>query len=586
MAVASNIDNLSEAIALLSTVSNKLSSKVLARISDTTGAKIKEPVKEEKAEPKLQPEQKKVVEQPKPVLITEFGRKADEDLAKAFGKKDEREEKQEKSEEGSWLKKLLGPGILGVLGMLGGFVSSLLSGGWGDIVKDFKEGNFKKALSSILDKVYNIFTPLLYRLPIIGPLLALWDAYKAFDSGDGVKGVSRLVQGMIGFLPLPGNIKMAIFGGISVIEALLKNKYGEETIPKGAGSNIMSIALKAFGSVLKFGAFKKMPIIGSFINFYDAFNSFKTSSASGILDGTMALISGIVGLVPGVGTAVSIGLDVLRSLMFEKTKDEQGRPQVNARGWSQKIGDFIMSIAPFSTISKIAEAVGYFSVGDWKSGFSKMGEAIPVLGFFSDLIGGTAAVLVTENSFSNKIKGVGKVVKDAVLTFALRMLPNWLAKRVAKYLGVKWEGSDEEETPEEFAIEEKQNQTKKVDDFIQTPEEGKVTDIKVEGGSSLKPAPNDTIVGFKPDGPIDKMFSKNAQLITENNNILKGLTESSNKLLSKQIEILIESKNALIEIAKKMENEKSNANIVSSRNTINNVFQQTSIRDLQRAYST
>lgn len=586
MAVASNIENLSEAIALLSTVSAKLSNKVLSRVNDTTGLKIKDNV-DKKSNIEQQPEQQKVVDQPKPVLITEFGRKADDDLARAFGKQEDKEgKKEDKKEGGSWLKSLIGPGLLGVLGLLGGFVSSLLSGGWGDILQNFKEGNYKDAVGKILDKVYNIFTPLLYRLPIIGPLLALWDSYKAFDAGDGIKGISRLVQGMIGFLPLPGNLKMAIFGGISVVEALLKNKFGEETIPKGVGSQIMSIALKAFGKVLTFGVFKRMPIIGSFINFYDAFNSFKTASASGILDGTLSLVAGVANLVPGLGTPISIGLDILRALMFEKTTDKQGNTQVNPRGWAEKVGEFIMGIAPFSTISKLAEAVGFFSVGDWQSGFSKIGEAIPVLGFFSDLIGGTAAAIATEDGFSGKIKGVGKVVKDAVLTFALKMLPNWLAKRVAGYLGIKWEGSGEEDqTPAEFILEENKNKTKRVDDFIQTPEQGVVTDIKVEGGTTLRPASNDTIIGLKPEGPIDSMFNKNIQLVTENNSILKDLTESSNKLLSKQIEILIDSKNALLEIAKNMDIGKSNNNIISSRNTVNNIFQQTSIRDLQRAYT-
>jgi hypothetical protein len=590
MAAASNIETLSQAIALLSTVSNKLSTKVISKVSNTAGAEIfvkdaSNSIDNAKNDTKAAPKkQKKVVEQPKPVLITEFGRKADDDLAKAFGKKEEKKEKGEKKkEEGGWLKKLLGPGVLGMLGLLGGFVSSLLSGGWGDIIKDFKEGNFKDALGKILDKVYNIFTPLLYRLPIIGPLLALWDAYKAFDAGDGIGGVSKLVQGMIGFLPLPGNLKMAIFGGISVIEQLLKNEFGKETIPKGAGSSIMSIALKAFGKVLNFGVFKKMPIIGSFINFYDAYESFKTASAAGILDGTLSLIAGFANFVPGLGTPISIGLDILRALMFERTKDKEGNIQINTRGWAGKIGDFIMGIAPFSTISKLAEAVGFFSVGDWKTGFSKIGEAFPVLGFFSDLIGGTAAAVATEDSFSGKIKGVGKVIKDAVLTFALRMLPKWLAKKVANYLGVKWEDSGEEEASPDLKTEE--NKTKKANDFIQTPEQGSVTGINVEGGSTIKPAPDDTIVGFKPEGPIDSMFNKNIQLVTENNSILKGLTESSNKLLSKQIEILMESKNALIQIAKNMESSKSSNSVVSSKNTVTNIFQQSSIRDLQQAYT-
>jgi hypothetical protein len=96
-----------------------------------------------------------------------------------------------------------------------------------------------------------------------------------------------------------------------------------------------------------------------------------------------------------------------------------------------------------------------------------------------------------------------------------------------------------------------------------------------------------------PDDIDDDINSKNYESVdsgvdssSEDLAMLKQATDQSNSLLSKQLEILNESKKILAELSNKLSNMNSaNNSVVSSKNTVTNIFQQSSIRDLQQAYT-
>jgi hypothetical protein len=66
-------------------------------------------------------------------------------------------------------------------------------------------------------------------MPIIGPLLSLFDAYNSFNKGNLIEGLNNLLQGAIGLLPIPKGMKVALFTGMDVLSVFLQEKYGKET---------------------------------------------------------------------------------------------------------------------------------------------------------------------------------------------------------------------------------------------------------------------------------------------------------------------------------------------------------------------
>ena len=119
-------------------------------------------------------------------------------------------------------------------------------------------------------------------------------------------------------------------------------------------------------------------------------------------------------------------------------------------------------------------------------------------------------------------------------------------------------------------IKDLANTTKpiKTQDFIQTPD-----------GKIIQPADSDTTIGFKPGGALDNYFSKNFELTSDNNSLLKNLTRMQNDLLQKQIDILQSSNRYLAEM--KNNANKPNNVISAPKVTTNNYGGLGSLRTLQ-----
>jgi hypothetical protein len=120
---------------------------------------------------------------------------------------------------------------------------------------------------------------------------------------------------------------------------------GIGAIAKFGGGSI----LKLLGTGLKAIA-KRIPFIGALISFKDAYDRIKSGD---IVGGLISVGSGIASIFPGVGTAISIGLDVLNAFLDKKT--EGGKTSKLSI-----IGDFVkdISLKLWDTIKEIFSFIG------------------------------------------------------------------------------------------------------------------------------------------------------------------------------------------------------------------------------------
>lgn len=583
--------NLSEAILLLSKVSGKLDDKAdalkqkeskaedkkeskiekLFSFFNKKNAEVKKPKEvnkineivsylkarqEEVSEKNKEPEQ--VVEKAKPVIITEFGRKAEKSLVDAF-KIDKEEAKPEKVEEESgimsWVRKLIGPALL-LLGGIAAFVTGLLEDSG---LKGFFTGlgklGIKGALMLMAKKIGGfIGKKLLKRIPIVGAILGFADAWTRFKSDDYVGGTIALLSGLV---------------------------------------SLVDLAVPGLGTTLSIGL--------------DILNT--------VLDAETAEIKD-----PSKRTQAKLGL---------------------LQDWAVKVGKFLAELPIIRNFVQFGEGIGDVLTGNYKEGFIKMAYAIPFFGYFAELAGlPPTAEKMTDETKNISLKEVFNDAMQPVYRGILSILPDWmsdlisidphtgkmsftpeklvgnLTEKIQKVLGIngaekirkqneeaaitgqarsaardrleqfnksrnyigrdKLSDEDKKEFDKllsevEMYKEKAATMKEQVKDFIQTPD-----------GKTLKPAKDDTIVGFKPNGPLDKYFNKNFQLTSENNNLIKDLTKATNTLLQKQIDILTSSNKLLTEI--KNSNVNAKPNIVAAPSVINNNFNSgVSLRGLQGA---
>ena len=622
-------NTLSEAILLLSKVSDKLADKSINKNRDKEDTiqkvtKVKDNTIDENSKTKSNLEKlialqqssiestkenqeenskpKEVVEEPKEVIVTSFGRKAVKELS-GFLMPDDNDKKDDKNKDDkgkSWLSKMLGPGILTVLGIisgLGGLISSFIKGDVGKLFIDLKKGNWKSLGTDLFKVGYATIQPKLHTLPIIGPILSMWDAYTAFQSGNAIGGINNLVQGIVGLFPIPEATKLKIFGGMNIVEALMEKKFGTETITKNVGGNVLSAMLKSsklvFASLLKMGGttgkitsqvlksnplLKRLPLIGSLLSFGAAGEFFFSGSKtpSGWVQAIMNIASGISAFFPGVGTAISIGLDVINALVFTTKTNEKGEEEVTTRDWIGDFGKWAKDTYRKVLIGLKNMLPGFMSdlitINDDGSVDITPGK---MLEEWSDYLGNILDpfIHITPTEQELRVQTTGLNIEDKRKKYRDMAVKNLKEYALAMY------GTDNKNNPTEDEIQQEMRALAKkakdnlddntqVKDFIRTPD-----------GKLIQPSGNDTMIGFQPGGALDNYFNKNFQLTTENNTILKNLTKVTNDLLQKQIDILQSSNRYLAD----MKNNVGNAtNVISApKITSNNYGGLGSLRTLQ-----
>lgn len=566
----------------------KVDDKKLSNIEKLIGEQIKESKEKDK------PEQ--VVEKTPESIITSFGRSAEDQLTKILkgtssaDKKQGTETAKEDKKGGIFdiLKNLFTPSLLTLLSGLAGLLSTLFEGRFGDVIDKFVKDGPIAGMVELGKTMYKAMKAPLHSMPIIGPLLSLFDAYNAFNNGNAIEGLNNLLQGAIGLLPIPKGMKIALFTGMDILSIFLQEKYGKETIPKNTGgifTMIMKSMGMAFKSLLKMGGgvgkitsallknnpiLKRIPIIGSLFNFAAAVNYFtsETPSSEGLIQALMNIAGGIANFFPGVGTAISIGVDFLNMLLFteDNVTDSEGKvvgKKVTTRDWFKKTMSWIADSFPIKNLIQFGTGLGDIISGDYKEGLTKIAYSIPGVGFITSLLGGPATIeesVVQKTSPIDVFKKFLSEVKKKLISKVLSMFPEsfGIRNKVAGMLGVDTDAPSEEEW---FKTEEGQAAAKRIEAAKQEQAttssatasmygQGYKTNdfIKTPDGRLIEPDKNDTIIGLKPGGPLDEIFSKQSKIASENNTILKQLADVQNDLLSKQLGELFKNNMLLADI--------------------------------------
>lgn len=158
--------------------------------------------------------------------------------------------------------------------------------------------------------------------------------------------------------------------------------YVAKVFPKLGGSFIGKIIggavkiLKPLATILK-----KLPVVGTIISFGFAISRFRNGDIRG---GVIDVLSGLAVLVPGVGTALSIGLDVLNAYLDFKGGGEQPK-KVEKKGniltdMAKSVGNFLwenaIHVPILGTIRYMGEAYDAFMAGNYMDALGLLGQSI------------------------------------------------------------------------------------------------------------------------------------------------------------------------------------------------------------------
>jgi hypothetical protein len=285
-----------------------------------------------------------------------------------------------------------GGGLLGLLGLggllgIGGLIGFLLTG---------KKGGLE-AVTKILTK----YSPLKF-------LVGIFDnALKSVASGilrfSGLKSLSKNIGDFI-FKNVDNFVKpvFGIFKGIGDIFGPLGKIFGGG----------MKVAGKGAGKLGK-SFFKKIPVIGSLLGLFFGIQRFKKGDYVG---GALEIVSGMSSMIPGVGTAVGIGIDAVLLLKdlgldnFLKGKNEERKKQGKKGSFDYKKIPGIGFI--FSVIDSIKEFIK-----DPISGLRSIGSVIGgiVGGPGMNVINGIIEIVdVIKNKAGKLIEKPVDIIKDVI----------------------------------------------------------------------------------------------------------------------------------------------------------------------------
>lgn len=581
---------LADALSLITKVSSA-TNKRLTLLEKVIGKKA--PVLGQETGPK---KPRQVVQKAAPVIVTDFGKKAEQDLGRLGGDPGQGGKDGEGGAGGKGgIGKLLGGALL-VLGGLAALVQGLMTDGP------------LKGLLKILAKG-----------GIIGGIKLF-----ASSAGKALKGFGKKFAKI---MPknLFKNVITAAKGFLSKIGKFLLKPFAK-IAGKGGAKALFGTIGKLFFKFLK-PVLKRIPGIGSLISWGFAISRFKSGDLVG---GLIDVASGIATLFPGIGTGISIGLDVLNAFLdTKKGKEEKVEPGGAPGGigaFFGKIKDKIMNNFPIKNLVQFYTGVGKVMTGDFKEGFTQMAFAIPFMKPLAEFLFGETDEETGEKGKGaiSSLSGFFGPIKDKLLGKVLNILPEKILgvsvrNRVADLLGINLGAieDDPEEAAKNAEAEKAQSQAKikrmiaEEQARIKRSESGENEYWGREGKgvekSQKKIAELEAkLAGRQDGGPVNKntpymvgeagpelFIPKNNGDVVDNKtvNILKNTLDKKTfvdttniniKIASQQIAEL-EKNNMLLQAI--LEKSNASTNVITNNSTVTNMNSQRGLRDLQEAYS-
>jgi len=258
---------------------------------------------------------------------------------------------------------------------------------------DFKSGEEKEqiktqsvSITSMLLKGVGFLSKtlgkgVLKRLPLIGTMLTLASAWEKFQKGDVLSGTLDVASGLVSLIPGLG-IPLSI--GIDLLNSFISTPENKENGVQRSGFSIATIAMKALGYFAKFGKpfFKRIPLIGTLLSFGSAWDRFQGGNIYG---GLLDIVSGLVGLVPGIGTAASIGIDILNSFLDSKDPETGEARSVGINNFYKDLWGKFKTTGMFKAFSNLADGLAKLVTGNLKDGMKDLSKLPYIGGMFSGI---------------------------------------------------------------------------------------------------------------------------------------------------------------------------------------------------------
>lgn len=224
----------------------------------------------------------------------------------------------------------------------------------------------------------------------------------------------------------------SLFGGIVSGLASLATGAGAaaslgkigKMMGKGSGlfKNLAPIASKILKPLKP--VFRRLPLIGTVMSFYDAYKKFKKGDPASVLSGILNLGAGVAYAVPGMGTAIGIGVDILNWMLTSKLNELQtvGGEFANFGDMFSRLGEWIKD-TPFVKWFRDLGAKGIDLISDFNGqtaydflshvGLVKLGEFVRDL----DKMIGAAFGLTDDTGNVSSLSGwMGNWIDNTFLT--------------------------------------------------------------------------------------------------------------------------------------------------------------------------
>lgn len=249
----------------------------------------------------------------------------------------------------------------------------------------------------------------------------------------------EIPKGKNGLLWLLGGLLGA--GAVGVIGSLMGGGGGAGAVAGGMIGKVIGVIFKPLKAIAK-----RLPLIGSLISFYEAYENFKKGGVDNIILGLLDVAAGFAYALPGFGTAIGLGIDVISYFLEERVEEhkEGGSDTSFIGSMYDKVIDYLSETAPIKWMVKMGDLFGVLwddptNLDNWSNFFTHIGGigfgVIDMLASFDKTVGtalgitdekGEGKGLVAElislvneyivDPLLDMITGAFKYVKDAIVS--------------------------------------------------------------------------------------------------------------------------------------------------------------------------
>lgn len=323
------------------------------------------------------------------------------------------------------------------------------------------KGILKGAAGTILKGVSKI---VLKGIPLIGALISFADAYGRFKEGNIIQGTIDIAAGLTGLIP---GLGIPISIGLSLLNAFIDTRGENKEEVKQQSINISSMLLKGVGMFAKVGSkLKFLPLIGSVMSFAGAWDRFKNGE---VIKGVLDVASGIAGLFPGVGTALSIGVGALNAFLdYQEEKGGFASTSVMLGSWVKGLWDWTKNTSFVKTILNLTDGItNMLSPSNMRKGLEALNK-VPYFGSFAGVLLSIVDSFQTATDASGNKKtnfsftSLANNLKKNIFKNMSALIPEGMGIRkwFAELLGVDYNEKDETVTQTPIATIPKRELTK------------------------------------------------------------------------------------------------------------------------------